>query len=212
MNPRALALAACLALGGLVAPAPAHATSLVELSFDQLVVSAELIVRGTVQEVWTERDANGRVWTRTQLELTEVLKGEVSKDTIIVDQLGGTWAGRTAQVYGGARFDVGEETMVFLEQLDSGHTVVVGLEQGKYTLKMDPVSREQVVFRTPISPALAYDHRFVPLPKADQRVTITDFNANIFDAAERGWDGEPIPGISEQELLRRNVAATKGVK
>lgn len=215
MNSRALALSASLALGGLLASAPAQATTMVELSLDQKVAAADHIVRGTVQEIWTERAANQHVWTRVQLEVSEVFKGQPGLEAVVVDQLGGEWAGRDMLVHGAAVFDVGEEVVVFLEDLDSGYTAVVGMHQGKYTLKMDPVSREPVAFTTPMRPGQAFDHRFIPLPAEDRRLTVTELGAEIDSALQRGWDGVSIPGVSDEELRSRNpvpAAGDKGVK
>jgi hypothetical protein len=200
-----------LAFGGLVSSGTAHATTMVELSVDQMVSSADFIVRGTVQEIWTERSASGHVWTRIHLDVSQVYKGAPDLDSIIVDQLGGEWAGQNLGVHGAARYDVGEEVVVFLEDLKSGHVVTVGMQQGKFTLKMDPVSREPVAFVTPMGPEREYDHRFVPLPSPENRVTLTDFVGQVSESVERGWDGTPIPGITSEELQRRSPSL-KGVK
>ena len=74
-----------VALLGLSA-APASATSMVQLTTNQLIDASESIVRGTVVEVWTELDEQGAVWTRAQVDVTEVLKGDAGQSAVIVDQ------------------------------------------------------------------------------------------------------------------------------
>lgn len=205
------ALAAATLVVGLLGSPPAHATTLVRLSTEQLVDASELIVHGTVVEVWAELDQVGAVWTRAQIEVTDVLKGDPETLTVIVDQRGGTYAGRTYQTGGAARFSVGEEALLFLETVESGHTVPVGMVQGKYTVQIDPHLRAPVVHRVSMPFGVDYDARFLPLPKADARVTLADLEETIQDRVSAGWDGEPIPGASSERLARIN-AARLGVK
>ena len=177
----------------LLAP-EAHATSMVELTPDQLVDASDLIVRAHVDELWTERHEDGRVWTRVQLDVTQVLKGDEATEDVVIDLLGGAWAGRALLVHGSARFDVGEDVLVYLEELESGRITVVGKHQGKLTVKMDPQLREPIAFSTPLRAQRAYDHRFYPLPAEDLRVTVDALVDDIAARVEAGWDGQPIPG------------------
>ena len=54
------------------------------MSTDQLVAASELIVHGTVVEVWTERDDRGGIWTRAQVDVDEVYKGDTSLSAVVV--------------------------------------------------------------------------------------------------------------------------------
>ncbi len=204
------ALAAAVLFSALVGSAPAHATSLARLSTEQLVDASELIVRGTVVEVWAEIDDRGAVWTRAQVEIDDVLKGDADALTVVVDQRGGTYAGRTYQTGGAARFSVGEEALLFLETLESGRVVPVGLVQGKFTIQMDPYVRQAVVQRVSMPFGVDYDARFLPLPKAESRLTLTNLETQVRDRVEAGWDGQPIPGASAERLGRINAARLGG--
>ncbi len=69
--------AAALAIAALAgAPEMAEASYLAELSIEDRTDASAFIVEGEVQEVWTELDANGRVWTRARLRVDDQLKGE----------------------------------------------------------------------------------------------------------------------------------------
>lgn len=204
-------LAAATLFVGLLGSPPAHSTTLARLSTEQLVDASELIVRGNVVEVWAELDQVGAVWTRAQIEVTDVLKGDPETLTVIVDQRGGTYAGRTYQTGGAARFSVGEDAVLFLETLDSGHTVPVGMVQGKFTIQIDPYLRKPVVHRVSMPFGVDYDARFLPLPKADARLTLADLEDAVQNRVIAGWDGQPIPGASTERLARIN-AARLGVK
>ena len=205
----ALFLFAAIAIGS-SAPQPANATSMVPLTHSQLVDASDFIVRGKVVEVWAEQAADGSVWTRAQVDISHTFKGE-SRTHLVVDQIGGTWGESATLVHGGARFSPGEQVILFAEKLGNGRIVSVGMQQGKYTLRMDPYSQETIVQRFSPGPKAAYDHRFIPLPAKTDRLRVTDFEDEIEDRIQAGWDGKAIPGSSLQRLQRIN-AATAEVK
>ncbi len=203
---------AAAALATLLGGSPAEATTLARLSTEQIVDASELIVRGTVVEVWSELDENGAVWTRAQVDVTEVLKGDPETATVVVDQRGGTYAGRTYETGGSARFSVGEDALLFLETLSGGHVVPVGLVQGKYTVRMDPYLRAPIAQRVSMPFGVEYDARFLPLPKNGTQLRLSDLEDQVRERVESGWDGNPIPGASQERLARINAArnALKG--
>ena len=198
-----LPVAALAALGTVSVPT-AEATTIVPLTTDQLVDASDTIVRGTVTEVWTERDSDsGYVWTHAQVEVNNVLKGD-DTELLIIQQPGGEWAGSATTVAGTARFSVGEDAYFFVEHLGSGRSVTTGMFQGKFNTQMDPYSRQLIVHRFPVSATTEFDHRFIPLPSQDERVNTIDFEDHILTRVESGWDGQPISGVSTEKLSRIN--------
>lgn len=191
---------ALVLLAGLVGSA--DATTMVKLSTEQMTDASDLVVRGTVVEVWTEPDARGRVWTRAQIEVEEILKGDDTTAAVVVDQPGGVWGGVTTDVAGVARFDVGEEAVFFLEELGSGRVSPIGMFQGKYTVSLDPATREELVQRVVLPISAPYDHRFLPAPT--ERLTLDALEASVRDRVAVGWDGQPIPGADTDKLRRIN--------
>jgi len=205
---------ACLATvlaSGLMWSAESGATSMVELTVEQMTDASDEIIRGTVGETWSEPDQKGRIWTRTQIEVNEVLKGPEGLSGVVVDQLGGSWAGIETKGYSSARFSVGEDVLIFLEQLGNGHLVPVGLSQGKYTVQLDPLTHQEIVNRAFIASDKEYDARFLPLPDEADRVSLDEFEMRVQDRIEAGWDGNPIPGASLKKLqsLHANQAEVK---
>jgi len=201
---RAVLFIAASMLGALTLTGTAQATSLVELSTEQLVDAADAVVRGTIVEVWTEQDNDGVVWTRAQLNVSHTYKGDASRSTYIIDQVGGRWGEARTIVHSTARFSANETVLLFLETLGSGKVVVVGMKQGKYTVRLDPRSRELLAQRFTPAPTQRYDHRFIPLPKAEHRLFLTDLEGRISSRLTAGWDGSPIPGASIERLQRIN--------
>jgi len=128
MRKLTLALLAALPVAALVtiaAQSPAaQARSVANLSPDQIVDASELIARGTVSEVWTEKDAAGAVWTLASVELTRVYKGDLDTRSVIVHQRGGSenGTGVTMSVY--TRFSPGEQALLYLDMSQSGVLLV----------------------------------------------------------------------------------------
>lgn len=192
-----LSAALCLTLA-VSAERVVHATSLVPLSIEQMTDASDLVVRGLVTEVWCFEDEKGRIWTRAQVEVTRVLKGEATTRTVMVDQLGGVWNDSQMIVSDAARFSVGEEAYFFLEELKSGHVVPVGMYQGKFTVQIAPNTGDERVVRYTIPQDRPYDHRFLPNDQPGERASA--FESRISTRVTLGWDGEPIPGADPAKL------------
>lgn len=181
---------AAVAAGWALSAGDASATSLRPMNTAEMVDLSDLIVRGTVTEVWTERDADGVIWTRAQVEVAHVYKGDSHTEALIVDQLGGTWAGLRSDVFSAARFSADEDVLLFIDHADrSGRNLPLGMMNGKYTVRLDPYSRAEIVQRFAPSIDRPYDHRFIPLPDEAHRLKLADLEAQI-DARLRAGSAE----------------------
>jgi hypothetical protein len=198
------------ALAIALAASPAAATTLVELSTEQLTDAADAIVKGTVDAVWTEMDDDGKCWTRARVDVERTIKGAPGPE-VVVSQIGGICGPLAARVESTARFSEGEEAYFFLEALN-GYTGVVGMVQGKFTLRMDPAARHEIVMRFTRPSDMPYDARFLPLPPADQRVAAADFERRVTARVTHGWDGQPIPGTSMERLRAIDERRAVGVQ
>lgn len=173
--------AAALLSGALVlAPGTAHATTFKELTEAERIDLADLIVRGTVTEVWSERDDRGVIWTRAQVEVDHVLKGDRDLDALVIDQLGGEWAGLRMNVGGAARFSAGEQAVFFLaDQESKGRLLLQSMGLGKWTIRIDPHSGREIVQQFILPLHEDYDHRFIPTPAQEDRLFLSDFEGRI---------------------------------
>lgn len=198
------AAAAALALA--VAPLEAaHATSFAELSTEQFTDAADYIIRGEVQEVWTELDDRGRVWTRARVAVSETLKGPGQPAELVVDSMGGTFGNISLDIEGQAVFSEHEELLVFLTEMANGRLVPVSKFQGKYTIRRAPGETRAHVMRYHPRAGLQFDARFLPHPAPEAREYLDDLVAQVQARLDRGWDGTPVPGLSPERLEQLNT-------
>lgn len=110
MRSSVAAVAAIVMLG----LATAEAASVVALTFEQMTRAAPVVVRGKViqQQPFTP-DGSKRVYTDTEVRITESLKGGVD-GTILVRQPGGIAGDVFVEVEGAARFVPDEDVVLFL--------------------------------------------------------------------------------------------------
>ena len=104
---------------------------------------------------------------------------EMQKELLIIEQPGGTWGSTDLIVESIARFSEGETGYFFVEYLASDRYVPVGMFQGKFNVLMDPYSQNEIVHRYALHPSQKFDHRFIPLPAKENRVSTQMFEEQI---------------------------------
>ncbi len=141
------ALSTVLVVTVLSTPA-AQATTMIALDLDQLARFADAIVVARCDEVVSGRAARegaraeGPLVFRTQARFTRLdsWKG-AAPDEIHVVQPGGVDGRYSALVPGGAAFQPGRESVLFLQDFRDGSWGVIGLFQGKLDLDHDARGR-----------------------------------------------------------------------
>ncbi|HEX2227922.1 MAG TPA: hypothetical protein VHM64_12340 [Candidatus Binatia bacterium] len=118
----------------------ADANTLQKLSFDRLVDEADLIIRGTVDEL-KNRPASDRSSVRTIIKISvmQQLKGQ-KVSSVTIEQPGGSLGEVVQGVPGLADFSSGEDVILFLKRSRASTFIVVGGRQGKFTTKSQPGS------------------------------------------------------------------------
>lgn len=202
---RTAALAVALGGAGMaLQAAPAHATSFAEMSVEQFTDASTYIVQGTVLEVWTTAE-DGYVWTHARLKVTDTLKGPRVPSELVIDSMGGTYGQLTTYIPGAAQFSVGETLFAFLHETPQGLLVPVSKFQGKYTLRRAPGETRKHALRWHGVDRDRFDHRFLPHPKAEDRLYADTLVEQVQRRLDAGWDGKPIPGIDDKTLREVNT-------
>lgn len=183
---RRIALLAASSLGTLAA-LPASATVVLALDLRELTWRSDRVVVADVvamRPAWDGR--RERIDTWVELRVVESWKGEVpAGGRVVVRRAGGTVNGITMVVIGEAGFVAGERAVVFLKG-PSDRAQVVGMAQGKRTLRRDAAGRSVAEGTAGGARAVAPDAggKLVPAP-APPSVPLDDLRAEVRSLAER---------------------------
>lgn len=156
---RHLSWAALVAAGLAVWSSGAGATSLLALDLAGLTDGSDAVVRGhvvRVQSRWT-RDRL-RIVTDVEIAVDGALKGEPPR-TVVVLQPGGQVGDIGQRVSGLARFQPGEEVLVFLERQGPARYALVGMAQGKLRIERSADGKAAYAIPEDVGDALLVDPR-----------------------------------------------------
>jgi len=118
----------------------AHATSFFIHPFSQFTRNANLIIRGTTTNVHAEYASSPTgektIFTYSDLNIREVVKGEFRGSMIKIRRLGGTLDGVSLAIPSSVEFNENEEGVFFLSEVrEDGSYEVTGMELGKFNLE-----------------------------------------------------------------------------
>lgn len=114
---------------------PVSASPFPPLSIEELTAQAQLVVRGQVLRRSCQQDEAGRIYTRVELQVKEVWKGQHAQPQLILVHGGGVLGEKRAVVTGQADYTPGEEVVVFVVFNARGEAVSIGLRQGKFRVE-----------------------------------------------------------------------------
>lgn len=132
-----------------------NATTLVELSLEEMCMQSDEIVEAKVVSINSYRDPEmgNHVFTDIEIEIADNSKGKLKKNSKhIIKMFGGTVDGKTTMIVGSPYFVIGEETMLFLKTRKSKNISkrkysVIGLSQGKFDIVKDKKTGEKKIKR-----------------------------------------------------------------
>ncbi len=128
-----IALLNCLYAGA------ASASTVLEMSFAQVVEHSELVFEGRVQSVEPQILGDGRIYTFVEFEILDVVKGAYTDTQIQLSFLGGELAGKGMFVTDMKIPLVGETGLYFVESLSQAQVnPFVGWSQGHYLIETLP--------------------------------------------------------------------------
>ena len=123
-----------------------RASDILEVSFDDLVTNADLIVEGRVVNVEARQDAQKPfIWTHITVEILEIIAGEYGPSRIELAFLGGSIGGRTLNVQGMTMPELGERGVFFIESLGQRQIhPLLGWDQGHIRVERSPDGADEV--------------------------------------------------------------------
>lgn len=123
-----------------------RASDILEVSFDELVTNAELIVEGRVVNVEARQDTQTPfIWTHISVEILEVIAGEVGSSRVELAFLGGSIGERALNVEGMTMLEQGERGVFFIESVSRQQVhPLLGWEQGHFRVETAPDGVDEV--------------------------------------------------------------------
>jgi hypothetical protein len=113
------------------------ASSLPQLSVEELVSQSDTIVAGRIVRAWAAMDSENRfIWTHYEIKVGATLKGQ-AQDSVVVAEPGGTLNGVSLLVPSATHYTVGEEISVFLYRTPIGYLRTTNYGQGKFVIAPD---------------------------------------------------------------------------
>src|SRR5688572_653224 len=141
------------ALGLLLAALPGRATTVIQPTFNELVASAEYIVRVEVVAVnssWRDNRAKpGERYIGSQISLNvrEVIKG-TPPHPLVLDVVGGRVGNDELVIDGAPKLRAGDECILFVRGNGKTFFPLVGLMHGYFPVYRDAVTRRASVLRS----------------------------------------------------------------
>jgi hypothetical protein len=121
------------------------ATTLIQLSFEELIAQSALIFEGRVIAVNAQQTGPRSIHTVVSFEILEVIKGEYTGNTIELSYLGGR-VGDVALTVSEMQFPVQGETGIYFVENPYEEFIhpLVGWSQGHYLIQQLDALRQQV--------------------------------------------------------------------
>jgi hypothetical protein len=123
----------------------ADATTAVLLSREELVHKSMAVVRVAVGRSYTAESEDGAsIVTRTELTVKRLLKGSSVEEKVLIEQVGGTYNGKTQRLLGDARLTPGEDAVVFLRSGKGGRWNFTALALSVYHVDEKGLARRSL--------------------------------------------------------------------
>jgi hypothetical protein len=188
-------LPAAVLLCALLAAGRAGSTTVVAMTFDELLAGAEEVFVGQVVDLrsnWEETRSGRAIVTLVTFRVDRVLKGRLGPQTAL-EFLGGTIGEDTFEVAGVPRFRLGDRDVLFVSGAVRAVSPIVGMMQGRFRVIRDP-DRGVDMVRTYGGDAIASLDEIGRPPVAGRMRTLSPMTLDQFVArvAERvGREGQP---------------------
>lgn len=173
----------------LLLAAAATATTLQRMSLDELAEASPAIVRARCASNASRWEA-GHIWTFTEFEILENVKGSVP-GRLRVRLVGGRAGSLHSTVEGAPRFVPGEEVFLFLAPGPAGDWTVTGWALGTFR-----ITREKHTGRETVTQDAGGVTLFDPAtrqfqPGGVRRMELREFRRQLSEALERGARRKP---------------------
>lgn len=116
---------------------PTEASTAVMVADTDLIVDSRVILSGSVVSVTGYRDDSSMYWTFVEIRTEQVLKGILTRQRIVLKQLGGSVGDSGMRVAGQPEFSAGEKVLLYLNTGPDGSLHTAHTFMGKFSIKED---------------------------------------------------------------------------
>jgi hypothetical protein len=146
MHHKTLSLIAILVYLFLVPNFYGHASSVRQVTMDEMLQQCQFVFEGKVLSLEAEENSQKRIHTYVAFEIQDIIKGEYSSDTITLSFLGGTVGDVTMGVSDMKFPQVGERGIYFVESLERSQVhPLYGWSQGHFLVQPDDKGTDRVM-------------------------------------------------------------------
>ena len=121
-----------------------EANETIPLPVAALSAKADLVLEGRVVSSTVQRDPQGRIYTKIDLQVAEVWKGNLATNHFTIVHGGGILGEERTTVSGQVEYEIGEEVVAFLVLNPRGEGVTIGLSQGKFHVWQDAATGQKM--------------------------------------------------------------------
>jgi hypothetical protein len=178
-------------LAALLAPGRANSTTVVAMTFDELLAGAEDVFLGQVvdqRSEWEETRSGRVIVTLVTFRIERVLKG-APRIQATLEFLGGTVGEDTLGIPGMPRFRIGDRDVLFLNGVIRPVSPVVGLMQGRFQVIRDPDRGIDTVRTFAGDAVVSLDEVGRPIvagrPRAGASMTLDQFVERVLERVAR---------------------------
>jgi hypothetical protein len=157
-----------------------QANEMIPLPVTTLSSKADLVLEGRVVSSTVQRDPQGRIYTKIDLQVAEVWKGNLGTNHFTIVHGGGVLGEERATVTGQVEYSIGEEVVTFLVLNQRGEGVTIGLCQGKFHVWQNTVTGEKMVN----NPFHGQPQSSLSNPKATKQLTLSTLKQRVTEAAK----------------------------
>ena len=145
----AISLSRAILLGVLVFASTAQATSVAEITLEEMLQQSALVFEGEVTRLQVKENSRRDIQTLVTFEIIDVIKGEVKGNKLTLAFLGGASAGRRLSVSDMHMPVLNERGIYFVESLQRNQVhPLYGWSQGHLRIEQGPAGTERVLTRS----------------------------------------------------------------
>jgi hypothetical protein len=193
-----------LLIFGFLSFANCYASTVLEVSLDDMLQNAEFVFEGNVIAVESKQSDPKRIHTYVTFEVEDVIKGDYPKREITIRYLGGQVENLTVKVSGLRLPELGEHGIYFVESIRRNQVnPIFGWDQGHFIINKDGNGNQRLLTNKRL-PVLAVKKNAVPSEKKiNSRGVARELEVGQTDESDKALTVEQFKDILHERLEKK---------